>query len=220
MVRAAERLMSQHGIAAVSMRSVMIEAGQRNKSAADYYFGSRDGLVAAILDARMKPINAHRLAMLERFDPDAVDELRYLMNCLIVPLATEALSDPESHYARFLARNHLDPVLSRVAARSLHADSWRIWIDRIMNLIPEVPPALRRVRVDRLANSSVFDVADWEAAQESLESVAPWLSDLVDTCIGALRAPVSTDTMRLIRPSRGQLRDATRKRSGTNPATN
>jgi AcrR family transcriptional regulator len=199
MASAAERLMSERGIGAVSLRAVMMAAGQRNKSAAQYHFGSRDGLVAEILRVRMGPVNEHRLAMLREYDAGERVGLRYLMECLIVPLAAEALSDPASHYARFLAQSHADPVLSRVAARTPHADSWRMWIDRTMACLTHVPESLRRVRVDRVANDVVFAVADWEGEVEDPASLAVLISDLTDTCVGFLMAPVSQETIEAMR---------------------
>ena len=53
MIDAAERLASERGLGAMSLRDVMAEAGQRNKSAAQYHFGSREGLVEAVIEARM-----------------------------------------------------------------------------------------------------------------------------------------------------------------------
>src|ERR1041384_1935140 len=74
------------------LQAIMDAAGQRNKSAAQYHFGSRAGLIAQLLEVRMKPINDHRLRLLDDYDrllPDA--EPRTLVQALVVPLADEAL---------------------------------------------------------------------------------------------------------------------------------
>ena len=47
MIDAGERLAAERGIAAMSLREVQAAAGQRNKSAAQYHFGSRTGLIEA-----------------------------------------------------------------------------------------------------------------------------------------------------------------------------
>ena len=52
MLVAAERLFAERGIGAVSLREIGAAAGQRNNSAAQYHFGTRQNLVAAILDLR------------------------------------------------------------------------------------------------------------------------------------------------------------------------
>ena len=48
--------------------AVQEAAGQGNKSAVQYHFGDRDGLIQAVMDARMAPANKRRMGMLERLD--------------------------------------------------------------------------------------------------------------------------------------------------------
>ncbi len=52
MILAAERLIAERGIDAVSLREIGATAGQRNNSAAQYHFGTKEGLVAAIYEYR------------------------------------------------------------------------------------------------------------------------------------------------------------------------
>jgi AcrR family transcriptional regulator len=49
LLRAGERLFAEHGIHQVRLREINALAGQRNSSALHYHFGSREGLVDAIL---------------------------------------------------------------------------------------------------------------------------------------------------------------------------
>ncbi|WP_198347793.1 TetR family transcriptional regulator [Nocardia terrae] len=51
LINAAERLIAQHGYAALSLRQVGVVAGQRNNSAAQYHFGTKDGRLEAIMTA-------------------------------------------------------------------------------------------------------------------------------------------------------------------------
>ena len=64
MIDAAERLIAERGLGALSLREVATTAGQRNHSAVQYHFGSRAGLVEAVFDTRMTPIDARRAEML------------------------------------------------------------------------------------------------------------------------------------------------------------
>ena len=64
MIDAAERLVAEKGLAALTVQAVQDAAGQRNKSAVQYHFGGRDGLVRALLAARMDEPNQERTAML------------------------------------------------------------------------------------------------------------------------------------------------------------
>ena len=47
---AAERLFALQGVAATTIRQINAAAGQRNQSAIHYHFGSRDGILDAIMD--------------------------------------------------------------------------------------------------------------------------------------------------------------------------
>ncbi|WP_416900221.1 MAG: TetR family transcriptional regulator [Minwuia sp.] len=64
LILAAERIFSAEGITSTSLRRINQAAGQRNESAIHYYFGSREGLVAAILELRTAPINEARTRMI------------------------------------------------------------------------------------------------------------------------------------------------------------
>lgn len=97
---AAERLFAEHGINGVSLRQVGAAAGARNNSAAQYHFGDRDGLVRAIFERRMRPINEHRLTLLA--DASTAGVTGYV-RALVEPLATAVAAQPAgTWYARFL----------------------------------------------------------------------------------------------------------------------
>jgi AcrR family transcriptional regulator len=63
LMRAAERLYAELGFAKVSVRQIGEAAGQRNKSAVQYHFTSRDELIKAILARHAAAIEKHRIAM-------------------------------------------------------------------------------------------------------------------------------------------------------------
>jgi AcrR family transcriptional regulator len=74
LVLAAERLMAEHGSSAVSVRDVLAAAGVANASAVGYYFGSKDGLVAAVERRAVDVVNAGRVAGLEALGDAAEPE--------------------------------------------------------------------------------------------------------------------------------------------------
>src|SRR6516165_9572513 len=60
LIATAERLFGAHGIDAVSLLTVVREAGQGNKNAVQYHFGSKEGLLLAILRNRADLIDRRR----------------------------------------------------------------------------------------------------------------------------------------------------------------
>jgi AcrR family transcriptional regulator len=136
----AERLFAERGIAAVSLRTVGSEAGQRNNSAAQYHFGSRRGLLKAIVETRSAPVEQRRAELVDALlatgrSPTAAD----LLEALFRPLA-ETLDQPRhTHYLRFLVQVMADP--------DTH-ESWGVsgrstaWVHReLRRLLPELSAA-------------------------------------------------------------------------------
>ena len=104
MIAAAEQLVAERGLGAVSMRMVGEAAGQRNHSAVQFHFGTWEGLLQSIAANRMGPINQERLAMLEQLDLEGRPaDVRGLIEALIVPLSKWTIRRSGSFYARFLA---------------------------------------------------------------------------------------------------------------------
>lgn len=104
LIEAAERLIAQHGVDAVSMRQIGVEAGCANPHVVGYHFGSKDALVAAVILNRLPQIEADRRFQLGQLgeSPDAlaVDEL---VRILFRPLVDAPSFGRTDEYPRFLA---------------------------------------------------------------------------------------------------------------------
>lgn len=104
----AERLFAERGIDAVSLSEILETAGQRNKSAIYYHFGSKEGLIAAIAERRSHALNERRSQLLEEVRTAHIgSDVHAVARTLVMPLA-ELLDDAGNHYLGFLARYHLD----------------------------------------------------------------------------------------------------------------
>ncbi|HWL45740.1 MAG TPA: helix-turn-helix domain-containing protein [Ilumatobacter sp.] len=196
MIEAAERLVAEHGIAAMSLREVQKAAGQRNKSAAHYHFGDRDGLIAAILTTRMAPINAERARRLTELDArPRPATARDLMEVMVEPLAAATLR-PGSCWARFLAQGWTDPVLAEVVRRVAEGEAYRATRDRLVAAVhPDVPKPLRARRVDTVIGMLFLALAAAERQLADTGSlrlpVSAIVADLVDTGTAIITAPSS-----------------------------
>ena len=84
LIDAAERLIAERGSAATSVRDVLAEAGVANASAVGYYFGSKDGLIAAVERRAVEQVNSERVAGLTALDPGA--PLEDLVRSWVAPL--------------------------------------------------------------------------------------------------------------------------------------
>lgn len=199
MVRAAERLFGERGIAAVSLREIAAAAGQRNNSAVAYQFGSRQGLVEAVFEYRMSRIDERRRAMLAAAGSEP--DLRTLLEAFVFPLA-ESLGYHEgvSWYARFLRQVLFEPEFDVFAtAHGGYTGGLRQVISGISVHLTDLPPTLRDRRLLQVAQMLVHTLADHEAAMARGGPLLPTalvVADLVDCAAAVLAAPASPETER------------------------
>jgi len=183
----AERLFAQRGIDAVSVREILDAAGQRNKNAAQYYFGGRDGLIAALVTARSEALNRRREVLLDDLEAaGGQHDLRALCTVLVTPLA-EALDDPGNHFLGFLARYQLDhsrTVLSRAVDRVRTASYWRT--AKLIRAATGMPRPTFDIRFSLAMDMCFTGLAARQAQEEAGEAGLPLREEFIDTLIDAL----------------------------------
>jgi AcrR family transcriptional regulator len=197
MIEVAERLFAERGINGASLREVGAAAGQRNTAAARDHFGTKKGLVDAIFEHRMTPINARRVAMLDEFDRDGRGhELSALTEAFVYPLS-DMLGDVgrPSWYLRFCVHAAFSEGST---ATALGRDDWTRGMhtvrERVIELLDHLPPAVRADRWTLFAGYIAHALADRELAIDHgraahLSSRAVFLGEVVDTAIGLVTAP-------------------------------
>lgn len=161
MILAAERLIAERGIEAVSLREIGAAAGQRNNSAAQYHFGTKEGLVAAIYEYRMRAMNDRRVAAIAAIEPTGdLTEITALVDVLVSPLI-DAIVPGETCYARFLVQLSARGTWAGcypAPERALQAGVWAAR-HRIKQLLADVPEPVVTARL-RLAFGLILEVAD------------------------------------------------------------
>jgi AcrR family transcriptional regulator len=118
---AAERLFAERGIEAVSLRTINAEAGY-SVAALHYHFGTRDGLVRALLERAQPPMLRARAELLTTLSAQA-PPLEAIVEALVRPLTAGMRDDFAASLARlrFLVRLSFDrsPYLTRTLEESL-----------------------------------------------------------------------------------------------------
>jgi AcrR family transcriptional regulator len=192
LVVAAERLFAEHGIAGVSLRDVSAAAGHRNHSAAQYHFGDRRGVVAAVYLSHMARVDALRSALLaELIEAGTTDDVASLVHAILLPIVEE-ITTSEGWYARFLLRTRWDPVAVDVVA-GLESTTALLEIGRhLVTALQHLPAPIRKSRLDQLFNLVVTTLASWEWAHDRGERRLPvdaLVADLTATGTAVLLAP-------------------------------
>jgi AcrR family transcriptional regulator len=140
---AAERLFAEHGVQGASLRAITGEAGV-NLAAVNYHFGSKEGLVEAIVSRRLKPLSARRLELLDRAlgaspsRPDVAEVVR----AFVAPALEMIQNEPGGHaFARFILSAFQDP---RPEMRDMllgqFEETIRRFTDALGKSLPELPP--------------------------------------------------------------------------------
>jgi AcrR family transcriptional regulator len=202
LILAAERLISESGIDAVSLRQINVAAGQRNSSASHYHFGSKEALIAAMFEYRMERINRRRLQRLDEVAKTGQDyNVRLLVQAIILPIVDEIeQSEGGSHYIRCEAQYLRHPRIDFFSLwRSKNSEGMqRIW-QLLKAALSEVPELVLGQRFGMIMELIIHSLADREifrlVAQSSNDfNAAAFLNNLIDTCATALTAPVSSET--------------------------
>jgi AcrR family transcriptional regulator len=95
---AAQHLFARSGVDAVPIREINELAGQRNPSALHYHFGSRQGLLVAIVERHQPGIDADRAVLLARAGDDPHD----VLTAVLAPLTDRLQSAGGRDYLRIV----------------------------------------------------------------------------------------------------------------------
>lgn len=193
---AAERLIAEHGVEAVTHRQIVEAAGQGNNAAVAYHFGTKKDLVRAIDDSHaghIEELRAQRVAA----TGDSV-RLRDWVGCLVQPLTDHLASLPgPTWYARFAAQVMTDPTYRRVVtANALESASLRHVVDGIGRGVPELAKHIRAERTLMMRTMLMYTCAEIERGfADATGGPRPDWADaghgLVDAIVGLWQAPVT-----------------------------
>jgi AcrR family transcriptional regulator len=188
LVEAAERLFAQQGIEGVSLRDVSAAAGQRNHNAAQYHFGDRLGLVAAVYENRMAVVEERRRLQLAGVD----DDVRGLVAAIVVPLVS-VVAETQGWYARFQARLRWEPTSWEALQKVTSGSSFAAAMRKLNLALGDLPRPVRHSRLDQLMTLVIGTIAGWEGAPDRGQtrlSADALQAELISTGVAVLTAPV------------------------------
>jgi TetR/AcrR family transcriptional regulator, regulator of cefoperazone and chloramphenicol sensitivity len=196
-VLAAADLFAERGVDAVQVAEILERAEQHNASAIQYHFGSREGLIIAVLEPRPDvrgPMDGQREAMLdELLIRRGSATLVEAVECLVRPSLLTLRSHEGRSFIRVAAQVTRDlPVTDRVQPRM--SSEPRAMALMAMRM-PEMPEPIRDERL-AIAFTLLVEVLA-NRAREIEHGVTPHLDDatfeneLVAMTVGLLTAPTA-----------------------------
>jgi TetR/AcrR family transcriptional regulator, regulator of cefoperazone and chloramphenicol sensitivity len=184
-VRTATDLFARRGIHAVTVRELTEAAGQRNASALHYHFGSRDGLLRAILERHQAVIDTARAGLLE----DAHD-LHGFVQALVVPLAEALRTRQGRAYLRVIAQVFAEMGIGETPVTG--PPNARRAVEGMVAGLADLPEAVRTVRIAHallLVTEALAHRARLLDARLRVQlDHDAFVADLVTTIAGALTA--------------------------------
>jgi AcrR family transcriptional regulator len=200
LITVAERLFAEKGIEGVSLAEINRVARQRHSNACHYHFGSKDGLIQAILDKHVPAISANRNAMFDAIEVAGADHLADIVRAFVRPVAAK-LFDPNGgkDFIRFnaqLVARHTMASQGQGAAFSLPET------DRLTRKLKaaltsrNLPPELAEGRLMMAAIMLFHGLADYSRLREAVPAadgradIERFVRDLETMIEGALTAPL------------------------------
>ncbi len=185
----AERHFAHQGIDAASLSEIATEAGQANKSAVQYHFGSRQGLVAEIMALHQRDIDQHRLG--DYAEPAECD-LEELVRSVVEPASHKLETRSGRYYLIILPQVvHSHPEEVR---RAPNPEPSRSILAAMAARLTHLSPELAGHRVAAIGTFAVDALAD-RARVRSQRNAEPEVDDrmfienLIQMVLGALLAP-------------------------------
>lgn len=201
LICAAERLFAEQGLQRTSLRQINQEAGQRNESAVHYHFGSREAVIAEILNLRTKPVNEERLRMLEAARAAAAGaplSSLALAEIFVLPLARSIAAAPGgNHYVRFLTQLYLDHTSWKRFSRGAHDTALVQGLTELARSKPYLPRPVLNQRF--MAATGVLNqmlaiveaVMQAKRQREAALEAEVRVANIIDVVVAIFDAPVS-----------------------------
>jgi len=141
---AAEELFMLHGFEGTSMRLLTSRAGV-NLAAVNYHFGSKDALIEALFRRRLDPMNAARIAELERIETEAKGRTLAPEEIIraFVGQSLRLIEDTKSggrSFIRLLGRTYTEPAKAiRALIGQLYAPTMERYKAALERALPHMP---------------------------------------------------------------------------------
>ena len=127
----------QHGFEGTSMRLLTAKAGV-NLAAVNYHFGSKDALIEALFRRRLDPMNAERVAALERLEDFSAENI---IRAFVRP-SLRLIEDAQGgrNFIRLLGRTYTEPAKPvRVLIGQMYAPTMERFKAALERALPQMP---------------------------------------------------------------------------------
>jgi AcrR family transcriptional regulator len=139
---AAEDAIGELGFAGASLRHIVL-AARVNLATVYYYFGSKRGLMEAVLKRRLGPLRQEHLALLREFETEAKGRalrVEKVLEAMLLPPLRLAAEAPAKHQAltRLIGRIVTEPhAATQAVVRGQRAEVWTAFLKAWQRTLPK-----------------------------------------------------------------------------------
>lgn len=193
----ARELFARHGLERVTIRDIAKYAGQRNGGSINYYFRSKEDLIAEILIDAAREADEARERLLDKML--ASGETPTVRSILKLMVSSEEYSDNEPIRLISMLMNERRDMMHRTVPGKLD-HGYRRCVEMLQPLLPEMPYAIFTQRMFLTISYLWTNLAKREGGDERAEFWQKFWNNpistenLFDTAVGMLCQPVSAET--------------------------
>jgi AcrR family transcriptional regulator len=169
LVEAATEAFAEDGVFTASLVEVTRRAGQRNRGAVHYHFGSREGLLAAVLEQHAAFLAEREGELLARARTTPDDDVEAVLEAIVRPAVELAETGASGrHYLVIVGQlvEEFDRVGGDVAEALRHTGGYAVY-ELLEQRMPELDGPLRDERLTLITGFILRSVADRARAAQA-----------------------------------------------------
>ncbi|HEV7193595.1 MAG TPA: TetR family transcriptional regulator [Jatrophihabitantaceae bacterium] len=192
LITAGEHLFAREGIDGAHTRDIVTRAGQANDSAIHYHFGSRQGLLSAILDKHVQEMEAERQLAVSR--AGTRPRIATVVGAIVEPVADKLRTEDGRNFLRIIAQLAGVTRTGTAEAAPLRGTALAAQLATLETACrSRLPTAIADERIRSMITMLTASLADRAQRIESGRRLQldhdAYVANLVDMLAAALRAP-------------------------------
>ena len=196
---AAAVLMDERGIDKVSLNEINRASGNRNRSAVNYHFGSRDAVVRALIGQTTDSLDAERNALLDHLETVGSPlTARTVLEVLVGPFTRQLRTEQGRRHLRLCSQviNHPRFIADPSEIMSVNSSVQRC-VRYLAPCLAHLPPDVAAERASQIAGFLVRACGDQARLLDTDPPPRPVLvteaftANLVDALLAILQAPTT-----------------------------
>ena len=175
LIEAATEAFAEHGVFTASLVEITRRAGQRNRGAVHYHFGSREGLLVAVLEQHAEFLAEREGELLARARATPDDDLASVLEAIVRPAVELAETGPSGRQYLVIVGQLVEEYdrLGTEVDEALRRTGGYAVYELLEQRLPDLDEPLRNERLALITGFILRSVADRARAHRPTHPAAP-----------------------------------------------